>query len=81
MKKILLYFAAWLVIFTATWGTSETVAAETDKLLSPVSRKPAGEIVKVQTAWSLDRVHPGSHVMLAVIFDIAKGFHINWIYS
>ena len=77
MKKILLYFAAWLVIFTATWGTSETVAAETDKLLSPVSRKPAGEIVKVQTAWSLDRVHPGSHVMLAVIFDIAKGFHIN----
>ena len=77
MKKVLAYLAAWVLIVSVALSTSETIAAEIDNLLSPVSKKPASEIVKVRTAWSLDRAHPGSHVILAVIFDIAKGFHIN----
>ena len=77
MKKVLAYLTVWLLILSVALSTSETKAAEIDNLLSPASKKPAGEIVKVRTAWSLDRVHPGSHVILAVIFDIAKGFHIN----
>ena len=77
MKKVLACFALWLLILSVALSTSETIAAEIDKLLSPISKKPAGEIIKVHTAWSLDRVHPGSHVILAVIFDIAKDFHIN----
>ena len=77
MKKVLAYLTVWLLILSVALSTSETKAAEIENLLSPVSKKPAGEIVKVRTAWSLDRAHPGSHVILAVIFDIAKGFHIN----
>ncbi|MBW2606041.1 MAG: thioredoxin family protein [Deltaproteobacteria bacterium] len=77
MKKVSVYLAVWLLILGAALNTSETIAGGLEDLLSPVSKKPAGEIVKVRTAWSLDLVHPGSHVILAVIFDIAKGFHIN----
>jgi len=77
VKKVLTSLAAWLLILSVALSTSETIASEIDKLLSPVSKKPAGKIVKVHTAWSLDRMHPGSHVILAVIFDIAKDFHIN----
>ena len=77
MRKFSAYLAIWLLTLSAALSTSETIAGEMESLLSPVSEKPAGEIVKVRTAWSLDRVHPSSHVILAVIFDIAKGFHIN----
>jgi len=77
MKKVLAYLAAWVLILSVALSTSETIAAEIENLLSPVSEKPAGEIVKVRTAWSLDRVHPSSHVIVAVIFEIAKDFHIN----
>ena len=77
MKKFSVYLAIWLLILSAAFSPSETIAGGIEDLLSPVSKKPASEIVKVQTAWSLDRVHPSSHVILAVIFDIAKGFHIN----
>lgn len=62
---------------SAALSTPETIAGDMKDLLSPVSEKPAVEIVKVRTAWSLDMVNPGSHVILAVIFDIAKDFHIN----
>lgn len=77
MKKVSRYIAAGLLILCAALSTSKTIAGEIENHLLPVSKKPAREIVKVRTAWSLDRVHPGSHVTLAVIFDIAKGFYIN----
>ncbi|MDX2441205.1 MAG: hypothetical protein QNK40_11735, partial [Desulfobacterales bacterium] len=77
MKKFSVYLFIWLLILSAAFSPSETIAEGMEDLLSPVSEKPASEIVKVRTAWSLDRVHPSSHVILAVIFDIAKGFHIN----
>lgn len=77
MKKFSAYLAVWLLILSMALSTSETIAGDAEDLLSPVSEKPAGEIVKVRTAWSLNRVHPKSHVILAVVFDIAKDFHIN----
>ncbi len=77
MKKVSVYLAAWLLILSAALSTPETIAGDMEDLLSQVSEKPAVEIVKVRTAWSLDMVNPGSHAILAVIFDIAKGFHIN----
>jgi len=36
-----------------------------------------GEVVKVRTAWSADRARPGDSIILAIIADIKKGFHIN----
>ena len=73
MKKVSVYLAAWLLIVSVVLSAPETIAGDIEDLLSPVSEKPAVEIVKVRTAWSLDRVHPGSHVILAVIFNI----HMN----
>ena len=77
MKKVLACFALWLLILSGPLNTSETIAAEIDKLLSPVSKESADEIVKVHTAWSLDQAHPGSQVLLAIIFDISRDFYIS----
>jgi thiol:disulfide interchange protein len=33
--------------------------------------------VRVRTAWSVDRAHPGEQAALAIIVDIKEGFHIN----
>ena len=36
-----------------------------------------GDVVKIRTAWSADRARPGDRIILAVVADIKKGFHIN----
>lgn len=35
------------------------------------------EVVKVWTAWSVDRARPGESIILAIVADIKKGYHIN----
>jgi thiol:disulfide interchange protein DsbD len=37
----------------------------------------AGEVVKINTAWSVDRARPGDSIILAIVAEIKKGFHIN----
>ena len=46
---------------------------------SPAANMPAtpGEVVKIRTAWSVDRARPGDAVILAIIADIKTGIHIN----
>ena len=52
-------------------------------VLSPVNSAatsvPAapGDVVNIRTAWSADRARPGDRIILAVVADIKKGFHIN----
>jgi thiol:disulfide interchange protein len=36
-----------------------------------------GDVVKVRTAWSVDRARPGDAIILAIVADIKTGFHIN----
>ncbi|MGB5746242.1 MAG: cytochrome c biogenesis protein CcdA [Desulfobacterales bacterium] len=36
-----------------------------------------GEVVKVRTAWSVDRARPGDSIILAIVADIKRGLHIN----
>ena len=36
-----------------------------------------GEVVKVRTAWSVDRARPGDSIILAIVADIKKGIHLN----
>jgi thiol:disulfide interchange protein DsbD len=50
---------------------SPTYSAATTKPAAP------GDIVKVRTAWSVDRARPGDAIILAIVADIKKGFHIN----
>ncbi len=42
-----------------------------------LASKAADEAVAVKTAWSVNRARPGDSVMLAIVADIKKGFHIN----
>ena len=37
----------------------------------------ADEAVAVKTAWSVNRARPGDSILLAIVADINKGFHIN----
>lgn len=37
----------------------------------------AGGAVNVRTAWSVNAAHPGDQVVLAVVLQVNKGFHIN----
>ena len=37
----------------------------------------ADEALKVRTAWSADRARSGDSILLAIVVDINKGFHIN----
>jgi thiol:disulfide interchange protein DsbD len=34
-------------------------------------------VVTIATAWSVDRARPGDLIMLAIVADIKKGYHIN----
>ena len=38
---------------------------------------PEGEVVEVRTAWSVDLARPGDSIILVIVADIKKGFHIN----
>jgi thiol:disulfide interchange protein len=47
-------------------------------LIPPCTASTAvDEVVKVRTAWSADRARPGDSIVLAVVADIKKGYHIN----
>jgi len=41
------------------------------------SNAPEGKVVEVRTAWSVDRARPGDAIILAIVADIKKGFHLN----
>ena len=36
-----------------------------------------GDVVTLRTAWSVDGARPGDSIILAVVADIKKGFHLN----
>lgn len=77
MKRIVSTWALGLtliVIVPLSAGAKDQ--KDSGNLLQPVI-SPVGEVVQLQTAWSVDRARPGDSVKLAVIIDIKDGFHIN----
>ena len=58
-----------LIFFTATVFPQYAAASGLNA--------PEGEVVEVRTAWSVDRARPGDAIILAIVADIKKGFHIN----
>ncbi len=42
-----------------------------------LASKAADEAVAVETAWSVGRARPGDAILLAIVADIKKGFHLN----
>ena len=78
LRKKSLWAGSLLLILTAALSLvsyAEDRPAAENQAQGPGS--PASEVVRLQTAWSVDRAHPGDKVALAVVVDIANGYHIN----
>jgi thiol:disulfide interchange protein DsbD len=58
-----------LIFFTASVFPQYAVASGLNA--------PEGKVVEVRTAWSVDRARPGDAIILAIVADIKKGFHLN----
>jgi suppressor for copper-sensitivity B len=61
------------------WLGSLVVALFATVILIPhcIASSAVNDVVKVRTIWSVDRARPADTVVLAVVADIKKGFHIN----
>ncbi|MFZ0240723.1 MAG: cytochrome c biogenesis protein CcdA [Desulfobacterales bacterium] len=67
----------WMVLSCVLLPASR--AYGTSASLTPPSATPApiADIVSVRTVWSVDRARPGDRLALAVVLEVAAGYHIN----
>ncbi|MGA8243053.1 MAG: cytochrome c biogenesis protein CcdA, partial [Desulfobacterales bacterium] len=73
-----LTLSVWIILFGLLLLAAREGIAQDSGLLSPAaSQKDASDVVSVRTAWSVDRARPGDRLALAVVLDIAAGYHIN----
>jgi len=42
-----------------------------------ISARPPEEVVTLRSIWSADGAHPGDGALLAVVLEVAEGYHIN----
>jgi thiol:disulfide interchange protein DsbD len=76
-KRFAFCMVLWIVIFCLTVGSAAFGAQpEVEGLLSAPQEAPT-DVVSVRTAWSVDYGRPGDQIVLAIIFDIDAGYHIN----
>ncbi len=69
LKRALRTGTAALALALAVAGTARAYAPPPDE--------PPAEPVQVRTAWSVEAAHPGDRAILAIVLDIAPGYHIN----
>ncbi len=78
MRPKWLPLSVWMILFGLLLLTGrEGVAKDSGLLSSAASQKDAPDVVSVRTAWSVDRARPGERLALAVVLDIAAGYHLN----
>ena len=58
------------------WISGAKNQKDNDNLVQNAN-SPVTEVVRLETAWSVDRARPGDKVALAVVVAIKDGFHIN----
>ena len=77
MKRAIFNCGFWLSLFAMVCGTA--VATDQKDFAGAFQSEAisASDVVRLETAWSVDRAHPGDRTDLAVIVDIKDGFHIN----
>ena len=76
IQWILLASILLLAVSLAVIGPADAQQnAGTDQISPPGDGPPVP--VEIQTAWSADGIRTADTVLLAVVFDIQKGFHIN----
>jgi len=64
-----------LPLILLTFFLAATVVARPNTLSA--SAQANGDVVRAEAAWSQDRARPGDSVVLALVVNIQKGFHIN----
>ena len=71
--KISIFVIGWILL--APFMSWSSTAAEDDRLKPPADK--ATEVVSADTVWSVDRARTGDRIVLALVMQIQKGFHIN----
>jgi len=69
-KMKLSFYLGLLVLSISAYGAASTQSQATFPGTSD-------DVVVVEAAWSVDRVRPGDSLLLAIVADIKKGYHIN----
>jgi thiol:disulfide interchange protein DsbD len=59
------------------WVSIAKDQKDVGNLLQAADAQSATDVVRVKTAWSVDRARPGDSAVLAVVMDIKDGIHIN----
>ena len=76
-RRILSYVLSLILIAVLPYTTNAQDKKETASLSPWAAGPPAADVVRLKTAWSVNRARPGDQVALAIIVDIIDGFHIN----
>jgi thiol:disulfide interchange protein len=67
----------WVAIFCLMVGSTAVGAQQGVEGLLSTPQEIATDVVSVHTAWSVDYGRPGDQIVLAIIFQIDAGYHIN----
>ena len=70
---------AFVLLLAGSLAAIRSADAQQDTGSHPISPPGDGSLgpVEIRTAWSADGIRTADTVILAVVFDIQKGFHIN----
>jgi len=77
MKRLVLKYGLYLTLIAILPCASNPQAQKETKSLFEAKGPSATDVVRLKTAWSVDRARPGEPVALAIVIDIKDGFHIN----
>jgi hypothetical protein len=76
-KRIAFCKVLWVAILCLIVGSTAVGAQQGVKGQLSAPREVDTDVVSVHTAWSVDYGRPGDQIVLAIIFQIDAGYHIN----
>jgi thiol:disulfide interchange protein DsbD len=73
LTALIIFFSMVALVIAASAGTNPEIPSE---LLSK-PQSMADDIVSVWAAWSVNTARPGDSIVLAIVLDVAPGYHIT----
>ena len=77
MKRLILKYGLCLILIALLPCTPHAQVQKETGSASEATGPAATDVVRLETAWSVDSAHPGEQAALAIIVNIKDGFHIN----
>jgi suppressor for copper-sensitivity B len=78
MRLKWLPLGVWMILFgLLLLAARDGVAQVPGSRPAAASQNDGSDVVSVRTAWSMDHARPGDRLALAVVLDIAAGYHLN----